>query len=567
MDINHNQVVYIPKGEYDDPHELPKQQDLEGSTEIEHTLYSHTDSISPEMNSFQKLEYIYQHFQDNEKIYESDPDAARYEINHTLYPHINNDIEYGLFEDVINSYYLDSQIKDDFKCDQECYTDIQETQQDQPLTPCTYAYDHITQHINNLDNPMQQNTLYTMEVDASLFTSNTAAPCDNNITNGVQNSDTILEDKSKIILLMGIHSQSKDKYRNVFGDLNIKYRDFNNGDALTFKDKYTALLQQELQNLYWCLHDPITTKSYQISSEMDVETMPHAMYFTGSKEAIAKINQVPYQIIEYDDKGMFQAKLMDNTQVQIFIDNGATSSILPLSVYNKYPILGKYRKTESHTPIHTGGGTIESHFWIEIPLKLDNQVIQIKTLVCDLECPYDIVLGHTSLAQLSVWQDYASRQLYIKHISIPLIAKNNVRILQGQTGIISLVLKLSKTSFVPCHTITGKGITYVRPLNLTLPLRPVEIEFENNRCCLEVCNTLDSTTEFQYSHGIAYFDTKSKGLVQINNSKHFPIDQYLHDRVTPVTISPKTIAYDKPIDPHISTCTKMTTGHECFHTR
>ena len=140
---------------------------------------------------------------------------------------------------------------------------------------------------------------------------------------------------------MGIHSQSKHMYRNDFGDLNIQYHDFNNGVALTFKDKYTALLQQELQNLYWCLHDPITTKSYQISLEMDIETM---------------------------------------TQVEIFIDNGATPSILPLSIYNKYPILQKYPKTESHTPIHTGGGMIESHFWIEIPLKLDNQVIQIKTL-------------------------------------------------------------------------------------------------------------------------------------------------------------------------------------------
>ena len=46
-----------------------------------------------------------------------------------------------------------------------------------------------------------------------------------------------------------------------------------------FKDKYTALLQQELQNPYCCLHDPITTKSYQISSEMDIETAPHAIYF------------------------------------------------------------------------------------------------------------------------------------------------------------------------------------------------------------------------------------------------------------------------------------------------
>ena len=105
---------------------------------------------------------------------------------------------------------------------------------------------------------------------------------------------------------MGIHLQSKHKYRNVFGDLNIQYHDFNNGDALTFKDKYIALLQQELQNPYWCLHNLITTNSYQISSEMAIETMPHAVYFSGSKDTIAKINQVPYQIIEYDDKGLFR---------------------------------------------------------------------------------------------------------------------------------------------------------------------------------------------------------------------------------------------------------------------
>ena len=74
---------------------------------------------------------------------------------------------------------------------------------------------------------------------------------------------------------------------------------------------------------------------------------------------------------------------------------------------------------KSHTSIHTGGGMIESHFWIEIPLRLDNQVIQIKTLVHDSECPYDIVLGCTSLAQLLAWQDYASRQLFIQQILIP----------------------------------------------------------------------------------------------------------------------------------------------------
>ena len=40
----------------------------------------------------------------------------------SLYPYINNDIEYGLFEDIVDSYYLDSQIKDDFQCDHNCYS-------------------------------------------------------------------------------------------------------------------------------------------------------------------------------------------------------------------------------------------------------------------------------------------------------------------------------------------------------------------------------------------------------------------------------------------------------------
>ena len=181
MAINHNEVVYIPKREHDDPHELPQQQELEGSTEIEHTLYAHTNTISSETNSFQKLDYIYQHFQDNKKIHESDPNLVSYEIDNTLYPHINNDIKYGLFKDIIDSYYLDSQIKDDFLCDQNCYTKTQQRQQDQSITPCTHAYAHITQHINNLGDPTQQHTLYTHEVDASLFTTDTA-PCNYNIT-------------------------------------------------------------------------------------------------------------------------------------------------------------------------------------------------------------------------------------------------------------------------------------------------------------------------------------------------------------------------------------------------
>ena len=40
----------------------------------------------------------------------------------SLYPYINSDIECGLFKDIVDSYYLDSQIKDDFQCDHDCYS-------------------------------------------------------------------------------------------------------------------------------------------------------------------------------------------------------------------------------------------------------------------------------------------------------------------------------------------------------------------------------------------------------------------------------------------------------------
>ena len=153
------------------------------------------------------------------------------------------------------------------------------------------------------------------------------------------------------------------------------------------------------------------------------------------------------------------------------------------------------------------------------------------------------------MAQLSAWQDYASDKLYIQQISIPLTVRNNVRMLPGKTRLVSLTLQPNKTSFTPRHTITGKGVAYIKPLDSILPLRPIEIELENNHCYIEIHNTSDTTVEFLHGQEMAYLDARSKGLVQTNNSKHFPIDQYLHDRMTPATLSPIPLAYEKPIHP------------------
>ena len=68
----------------------------------------------------------------------------------SLYPYVNNDIEYGLFEDIVDSYYLDRQIKDNFQCDRDCYSQHRDLMIDGHSNTCTHDYHHITQSVQDL---------------------------------------------------------------------------------------------------------------------------------------------------------------------------------------------------------------------------------------------------------------------------------------------------------------------------------------------------------------------------------------------------------------------------------
>ena len=113
------------------------------------------------------------------------------------------------------------------------------------------------------------------------------------------------------------------------------------------------------------------------------------------------------------------------------------------------------------------------------------------------------------MAHLSAWQDYATNKLFIQQISIPIVAKNNVRVLPGYTGIVSAALKTGKSTLTSRNTIMDKGTVYVKQFDRTLPLRPIEIEFENNKCCLEIHNSSDSTIEFLFGNEILMQDQRA----------------------------------------------------------
>ena len=81
---------------------------------------------------------------------ESEPTAID---NDSLYLYVNNDIEYRLFEDIVDS--LDSQIKDNFQCDHDCYSQHRYPVIDSHSNTCTHDYHHITQSIQDLSDSTQ----------------------------------------------------------------------------------------------------------------------------------------------------------------------------------------------------------------------------------------------------------------------------------------------------------------------------------------------------------------------------------------------------------------------------
>ena len=142
-------------------------------------------------------------------------------------------------------------IKDDFQCDHDCYSQHRDPMIDSHSNTCTYDYHHITQSIQELSDSTQQNNLHSIEENASSFADDTATLCDFSIVDHLSDTENTSDTHTHVApKYPSINSQRKHAYRNTFGESNIQYHDFDNQDSLTFTDKYTALLQQELQNPY-----------------------------------------------------------------------------------------------------------------------------------------------------------------------------------------------------------------------------------------------------------------------------------------------------------------------------
>ena len=245
-------------------------------------------------------------------------------------------------KNLIDSYYLDSQIRDDFQCTKACYTHDTTASTVDTNPQCTHTYDHISQQLNSLAAEQQQ-MLYTNKADALLFTIDTSTQCAFNITppnleigsqedvNETPHTTPVfistVNINIEILLEMHIYS--------IMILIMVMYLFTKTNTQHYYNKSYKIPI-----GVYMIQSQPKAIR-YALTWTLKLCLMPCIVLAT---QTVTKINHVPYQTIQYDDKGMFPAQLMDNTPIQVFIDNGATPSILPLSTYNKHPILQKYPK-------------------------------------------------------------------------------------------------------------------------------------------------------------------------------------------------------------------------------
>ena len=106
---------------------------------------------------------------------------------------------------LVESYHLDSQIKDDFQCDPDCYIQSSELTKDDHLNICTHDYQHVTQNIDDLSDTTQQNELYLSKESMLSFTD---MHCEYSISTHTPDTENINDTHTNFVPKQpAIHSQ------------------------------------------------------------------------------------------------------------------------------------------------------------------------------------------------------------------------------------------------------------------------------------------------------------------------------------------------------------------------
>ena len=289
---------------------------------------------------------------------------------------------------------------------------------------------------------------------------------------------------------------------------------------------YNSLPEGMCNNEYESLEQAVNdVEMFQYSHETSTKhVLVQGVYIGSASPLIADIKTQPYSMLTYLDNGMMTGTYDNTHYILIYIDNGSTCNIMPTHFYdNAYYLHHLPKAPIAAKTILTGNGPVKTHFWIDVFLNVQGCMIQLKSLVCDMQAQTGILLSKIALEQLQTWQDYSNNTLYVKQTAIPLHAIQNMELLPNRKTTVEVIAdKTNELNYK--EIIGGQGIVWVWSNDSSKLLQPIVATFYNDKTLITFENTTGQTQYITKGALVAILDMHSKDRGMTNFEWDIPTD-------------------------------------------
>ena len=215
--------------------------------------------------------------------------------------------------------------------------------------------------------------------------------------------------------------------------------------------------------------------------------------------------------------------MFEHIPIPIMIDDGATIGIMPTSFYYLHNEIQRLPTIKPHhTRIHTGNGSIEAHFLIDLPLNIQGVLIQLRLLVCDSQVPAAVLLSRSAMVQLQIIHNYNTSEIYIPYQSINVKLSNKILIPPNTKARCHGKLDHFEKDGQPCH-ISGCAIFWAHIPGRYKPHVPLLVDIHQHTIVFTVYNRSKNTKTLHAGDRVGCINIRSKDGSITRNLGHYTL--------------------------------------------
>ena len=233
-------------------------------------------------------------------------------------------------------------------------------------------------------------------------------------------------------------------------------------------DEQSDLWDERFEEVYCNLYS-----SYKFDDTNDVSTTYLGYYKSKGEERTFPVdNHIPI-----DGRGVTEAFLMDNTPMKLFFDSGASRSYLLKKFYDANKSLHRLPKfVTTCTGIKIGNGSIiPTMFVIPIQFVTNGHILQIYTIVAEIDDSMDLVFGFKNMTETEGMLNTRTGEYDFIGRSIPVYPQNDLDAPVGKQVLIKIKAPFGEK-------LSGRIMTKLFGSEKVFTMK---LRIENNQGCVQ----------------------------------------------------------------------------------